>query len=81
MSTVDSFHFSQNSTQHSGALLFGKKDFQKSVNEQREKEMHFESTFSKLEYFKMGSFLENHSINERQRAKMLDWMIEVLKIY
>ena len=29
----------------------------------------------------MGLFLDNHQINERQRAKMLDWMIEVLKIY
>ena len=29
----------------------------------------------------MQGILENHSVNERLRAKMMDWMIEVLKIY
>lgn len=29
----------------------------------------------------MANFLSKHSINERLRAKMMDWIIEVLKIY
>lgn len=29
----------------------------------------------------MNSILKNHEITERLRAKMIDWMIEVLKIY
>lgn len=30
---------------------------------------------------KLISFLANHSINQKNRAKMVDWMIEVLTIY
>lgn len=35
----------------------------------------------KLKDKKVGNILDKHGVNERLRAKMVDWMIEVLKIY
>lgn len=35
----------------------------------------------KVEDFKLRGFLERHGVSERLRAKMLDWMVEVLTIY
>ena len=29
----------------------------------------------------MTNFLTKHGVNEKLRAKMMDWMVEVLKIY
>lgn len=49
--------------------------------EEHQDEVFFESTFRKLQHFKLPNFLERHGVNERLRAKMLDWMIEVLNIY
>lgn len=34
-----------------------------------------------MKHFKLPNFLDKHGVNERLRAKMFDWMIEVLKIY
>ncbi len=44
-------------------------------------EVFFENTFKKLRHFKISGLLEKHDVTERLRAKMMDWMIEVLKIY
>lgn len=49
--------------------------------EKFEKEIIFKQTFEKLKKMKIDKILLNHEVDERLRAKMMDWMIEVIKIY
>lgn len=43
--------------------------------------LFFDFTFKKFRNLKPFNFFSKHEINEKHRAKMMDWMIEVLKIY
>ena len=52
-----------------------------SVYERCEAQVHFEQVFNRLNGFGFGHFLHNHQLEERHRAKMLDWMLEVLAVY
>ena len=44
-------------------------------------EVFFDGALEKLGQFKFGRFLDAHGIQEKFRAKMIDWMFEVLTIY
>lgn len=44
-------------------------------------EVHLVNTLSKLKDMKMSPFMPHHNIQEKFRAKMFDWMIEVLLIF
>lgn len=59
------------------------KRFQLAPEERRKQqdEVYFNQAMKKMQNFKLQGLLENHCVNERLRAKMMDWMIEVLKIY
>lgn len=46
-----------------------------------ETQIHFDQVFNRLNGYQFGTFLNNHQTEERHRAKMLDWMSEVLSIY
>lgn len=54
-----------------------------SCKEQEETHDHiyFNQVFDKLRGYHLGDFLTQHDIEEKFRAKMIDWMIEVLNIY
>ena len=43
--------------------------------------LYFENTLLKFNNFSLSNVLERHEVNEKLRGKMMDWMIEVLKIY
>ena len=45
-----------------------------------EADIFFDLTMQKLHGLNIRNFLESHDINERFRAKMMDWMIEVLNL-
>lgn len=45
-----------------------------------EADIFFDLTMQKLHGLHIRNFLENHDITERFRAKMMDWMIEVLNL-
>jgi len=44
-------------------------------------EIHLDNILLRLKNVHHKKFLDNHSINEKFRAKMIDWMIEVLKTF
>lgn len=44
-------------------------------------EIYFDNCFDKYQLFSLNKFLTIHEITEKFRGKMMDWMIEVLKIY
>ena len=46
-----------------------------------EDEVYFENTYNRLKDVHFKGLLDPHEITEKFRGKMLDWMIEVLKIY
>lgn len=53
----------------------------KQKNQNLQKEILFKQTFKKLKNLKIDKILKNHEIDERLRAKMMDWIIEIIKIY
>ena len=54
---------------------------EKRKEEPNKDNIYFEEAFGKLKTFSLQGFLDNHEITEKFRGKMLDWMVEVLKIY
>lgn len=42
---------------------------------------HFDNTIKKLKALDFRHFLERHKIQEKYRAKMIDWMVEVLNTF
>lgn len=44
-------------------------------------QMHFDNTLKKVRELRFVDFLKKHEITEKFRAKMIDWMIEVLNTY
>ena len=44
-------------------------------------DIHLNNTIGRLDKFRYFNFLEIHQITEKFRAKMFDWMIEVLKTF
>lgn len=44
-------------------------------------DVYFDNCFDKFRIFSLKQFLSTHEITEKLRGKMMDWMIEVLKIY
>ena len=60
-----------------------KKSFEdnESTYDDIESELHFRLTLEKVSSVNFGRFLDNHDIEDKFRAKMIDWMVEVLTIY
>ena len=50
-------------------------------SEEIQDSIYFDQVFSKLRNYHLGDFLDKHDIKEKFRAKMIDWMVEVLNIY
>jgi cyclin B len=44
-------------------------------------DIYFENTLEKFRSFDLGDILKRHEITEKFRGKIMDWMIEVMKIY
>jgi hypothetical protein len=59
-------------------LFSAQKKFDKDSYEQ---DVYFDNTLQKLKDFKIKGNLKNSEITPKLRAKMMDWMVEVLKLY